>query len=76
VVDGVTGCHVPPRDPVALAQVLRPLLDNRPMREAYGAAGRDRAQARYSWRRIAQDTVEVYRRAGVLPEIAALEALS
>jgi glycosyltransferase involved in cell wall biosynthesis len=76
VVDGVTGRHVPPRDPVALVKALRGLLADPAMREAYGAAGRDRAQARYSWDRVGADTIQVYRRAGVLPAPAVVEALS
>jgi glycosyltransferase involved in cell wall biosynthesis len=76
VVDGITGRHVPPRDPAALADALRPLLASSSLRAAYGIAGRDRVRARYSWDRIATDTVEAYRRAGVLPEAATLEASS
>jgi D-inositol-3-phosphate glycosyltransferase len=76
VVDGVTGRHVPPRDPTTLARVLRPLLDDPTLRQAYGAAGCDRAHARYSWDRVAVDTVQVYRRAGVVPAGAALEVSS
>ncbi|MEV6606616.1 glycosyltransferase [Kutzneria sp. NPDC051319] len=76
VVDGVTGKHVPPRDAVALARALRPLLDDPTLRAAYGAAGCDRAHARYSWDRIATDTTQVYRRAGVMPAGSALEVSS
>ncbi|USX53785.1 glycosyltransferase [Lentzea sp. HUAS12] len=60
VVDGVTGVHVPPGRPRQLAKVLRGLLDDGVRREQFGVAGRDRASARYSWERIAADTVEVY----------------
>jgi glycosyltransferase involved in cell wall biosynthesis len=65
VVDGVTGRHVPPRDPAAIAEVARHLLTDPMVRQAFGAAGRDRVRARYSWERIAADMVEVYQRAGV-----------
>lgn len=68
VIDNVTGLHVPPRDPLALAKALRPLVADPMRRGAYGAAGRDRVRARYSWERVALDTVEVYRRAGAVPE--------
>jgi D-inositol-3-phosphate glycosyltransferase len=61
VVDGVTGVHVPPRNPHALAGTLRELLRSSAMVEAYGAAGRDRAIVRYGWDRIAAETAEVYR---------------
>jgi glycosyltransferase involved in cell wall biosynthesis len=67
VVDHVTGRHVPPRDPAAFTKVVRPLLANPMVRGAYGAAGRDRVEARYSWDRIAIDTTHAYRRAGAVP---------
>jgi D-inositol-3-phosphate glycosyltransferase len=76
VVDGVTGRHVPPRDPAALVKVLRSLLERPATRQAYGVAGRDRAQARYSWDRIAADTLQVYQRAGAVPAVAAMEVSS
>jgi glycosyltransferase involved in cell wall biosynthesis len=63
VVDGITGALVPPRQPKALATTLRSLLPARAVREALGASGRDRACARYSWDRIAADTLRVYQRA-------------
>jgi D-inositol-3-phosphate glycosyltransferase len=76
VVDGVTGRHVPPRDPAALTHVLRSLLEDPTLRQAYGAAGYDRAQARYSWDRVAADTAQIYHRAGVVPAGTALEVSS
>ena len=60
VVDGVTGVHVPPRDPEALAGALRGLLDDPERRAALGAAGRRRAQERFAFDRIAAATREVY----------------
>jgi glycosyltransferase involved in cell wall biosynthesis len=59
VVHGVTGVHVPPRDPAALAAALRELLDHPERRAMLGANGRERAQ-RYSFDRIAAATREVY----------------
>ncbi|MFC0438362.1 glycosyltransferase [Kutzneria buriramensis] len=67
VVDNVTGRLVPPRDPAAFAKVIRPLLANPMVRGAFGAAGRDRVEARYSWDRIALDTTHAYHRAGAVP---------
>jgi glycosyltransferase involved in cell wall biosynthesis len=64
VVDGVTGKLVPPRKPRALAAMLRMLLSRPTMREQFGAAGRDRAWARYSWDRVATETVRTYEHAG------------
>jgi glycosyltransferase involved in cell wall biosynthesis/phosphoheptose isomerase len=62
VVDGVTGIHVPPRDPERLAEALRPLLDDSERRAAYGAAGVERVRRLYGWPRIATATLDVYAR--------------
>ncbi|MBO0850351.1 MAG: glycosyltransferase [Pseudonocardia sp.] len=62
VVHGVTGLHVPPRDPAALAAVLRELLADPGLGVAFGVAGRKRAVARYSWPRVATDTMRIYQR--------------
>jgi glycosyltransferase involved in cell wall biosynthesis/phosphoheptose isomerase len=61
VVDGVTGVHVPPRDPERLADAIGPLLDDPARRAAYGRAGAARARRLYDWERIAASTLEVYR---------------
>jgi glycosyltransferase involved in cell wall biosynthesis len=60
VVPGVTGELVPPRDPERLVVVLRDLLADDERRAAYGAAGRQRALARYRWSQVAEDTERVY----------------
>ena len=60
VVDGATGTLVPPRRPDLLAAAIRRLLAEPFWREAYGAAGVDRARSRYAWERIAFDTAGVY----------------
>jgi phosphoheptose isomerase len=60
VVDDVTGIHVPPRSPERLAEVLRTLLADRALRERLGRAGAERASDRYSWDRIAEETLETY----------------
>ncbi len=62
VVDGVTGVHVPPRDPERLAAILRTLLDDPPARAAYGRAGVRRVRRLYDWERIATATLDVYAR--------------
>jgi glycosyltransferase involved in cell wall biosynthesis len=61
VVDGVTGVHVPPRDPDALAAALRALLDRPERRAELGAAGAERARARFAHERVAAATRDVYR---------------
>jgi D-inositol-3-phosphate glycosyltransferase len=60
VVHGVTGVHVPPRDPTALAAALRELLADGERRAALGAEGRRRARRLYGFDRIAAATREVY----------------
>jgi D-inositol-3-phosphate glycosyltransferase len=60
VVDGVTGVHVPPRDPRALGATLAELLDHPERRAALGAAGVQRAQRRFAHERVAAATREVY----------------
>jgi glycosyltransferase involved in cell wall biosynthesis len=62
VVDGVTGAHVPPRDPAALAEVIGALLDAPDHRAALSRAGLERVRSRYSWDRVAADTAAVYQR--------------
>jgi glycosyltransferase involved in cell wall biosynthesis len=72
IVDHVTGLHVPARNPVALANTLQRLLQDDVMNETYGMAGRDRVVARYSWDRIAWDTLQVYESTAGLPRSADL----
>jgi glycosyltransferase involved in cell wall biosynthesis len=58
--DGITGITVPPKDPGALTQAIRTLLDDPETRAKYGQAGSLRAQQEYSARRMAESTSEVY----------------
>jgi glycosyltransferase involved in cell wall biosynthesis/phosphoheptose isomerase len=62
VVDGVTGVHVPPRDPERLAAALTSLLGDPTARSAYERAGVQRARRLYDWERIATATLDVYAR--------------
>jgi glycosyltransferase involved in cell wall biosynthesis len=63
VVDDSTGVLLPPGRPERLAAAIRRLITQPFWREAYGAAGVDRVRARYTWDRIAADTLAVYERA-------------
>jgi D-inositol-3-phosphate glycosyltransferase len=56
VVDGVTGIHVPPRQPARIATALRTLLGDEALRRSMGAAGARRS-LRYGWDRIATETL-------------------
>jgi D-inositol-3-phosphate glycosyltransferase len=67
VVDAATGVLVPPKRPDQLAAAVRQLLAEPFWRDAYGTAGADRARSRYSWDRIATDTLAVYGRVLGLP---------
>ena len=63
VVDGTTGILIPPGRPALLAQRIRQLLAHPMLLEAYGVAAADRARSRYSWDRIAGETLAVYDKA-------------
>jgi glycosyltransferase involved in cell wall biosynthesis len=60
VIDGTTGILVPPGRPALLAQRIRQLLAHPMLLEAFSVAAADRAKSRYSWDRIAHETVAVY----------------
>ena len=62
VVDGTTGIIIPPDRPALLAQRIRQLLAHPMLIEAYGVAAVDRVRSRYSWDRIADETLAVYDR--------------
>ncbi|MCM6772124.1 glycosyltransferase [Nocardia sp. CDC159] len=66
VVDGVTGRLVSSLDPHAIAEAVRPLLADATLRETWGTAGFARARTRYTWDRVATQTLAVYRRAAPL----------
>ena len=63
VIDGTTGILVPPGRPALLAQRIRQLLAHPMLLEAFSVAAADRARSRYSWDRIAHETLAVYDRA-------------
>lgn len=60
VVDGITGRLVSSRNPLRLADTIRELFDDEVRRAGFGVAGADRARARYSWDRVATDTLRAY----------------
>jgi glycosyltransferase involved in cell wall biosynthesis len=62
VVDGVTGAHVPPRDPAALARSVRVLLAHPQRLRQMGTEGARRVAARYTWQQVAAETETVYDR--------------
>jgi glycosyltransferase involved in cell wall biosynthesis len=58
--DGENGSLVPPRDPARLAAALRPLLDDRTLRERMGAAGRTRAEAEFTLDQVVRAHLAIY----------------
>jgi glycosyltransferase involved in cell wall biosynthesis len=68
VLDGVTGVHVPARDPAAAAAAIRALLDDEPRRRRIGANAVRRVR-RYTWTEIAKSVQDCYL-AAALPEVA------
>jgi hypothetical protein len=67
VLDGQTGCLVPPNDPGMLAQKLAWLHHNPKTAKRFGWAGMRRAYQSYTWRTVTAQIVEVYYQAMQLP---------
>lgn len=61
VSDGETGVLVPPRDARALADAIRRLAEDAPLRDKLGRAGRERAVTRFGADRHAAAVEAVYR---------------
>jgi D-inositol-3-phosphate glycosyltransferase len=59
VEDGVSGLHVPPNNPEALADRLERILADDQLRASMGSAARERA-IRFGWPTIAADIIGVY----------------
>jgi D-inositol-3-phosphate glycosyltransferase len=70
VIDDVTGVYVRPGRPAELAQRIRGLLAEKTRLAALGIGGADRVRARYSWERIANETLKVYESVRPAPEPA------
>jgi D-inositol-3-phosphate glycosyltransferase len=62
VVDGETGYLVPPNDPDALADCLARFTRDRGLAARMGEAGRQRANAQFTWRQVAKGLAGVYER--------------
>lgn len=59
---GVSGWLVAPQDPALLAQAISKLMDDTPLRQRLGAAGRQRAQLSFSLHAVAARLRDIYRR--------------
>ena len=62
VEDGVTGLLVPPADPPALAAAVNELLRDPERGREMGEAGRRHVLEHFTWRAVAERTLELYRR--------------
>ncbi len=62
VEDPVTGLLVPPADPPALAAAVNELLRDPERARRMGKAGRQRVLDQFTWRAVAERTLELYRR--------------
>jgi glycosyltransferase involved in cell wall biosynthesis len=60
VIHGTNGFLAPATDPELLTGRLRQLIAAPMLREGYGIAAASRARARYSWDRIARETLAIY----------------
>ncbi len=56
----VTGCVVPPRDSLALAQAINRLLGSKDLKERYGENGRERAKNEFSKEMMAERFLTLY----------------
>ena len=70
VEDGKTGLLVRPADVAGLSRGLARLIRDRDERRAFGEAGRQRVQARYTWAHRGPALLDFYRRIRELPSVA------
>jgi glycosyltransferase involved in cell wall biosynthesis len=61
--DGVTGFIVPPRNPEALAEAIVKLLKDERLRKQMGESAYKKLKRDLSWDKIAEKTIEVYKKA-------------
>lgn len=58
-----TGLIVPSRDPLGLAEAINKLLRSQELRQNYGQNGRERLEREFTKERMAEDVMEVYKKA-------------
>ena len=63
VEDGITGFIVPPKNPDALADAIVKLLTDEKLRKQMGANAYKKLKTDLSWDKIAEKTIEVYKKA-------------
>ena len=62
VMEGETGALVPPDDVPALSSALRRLIADRDLRREWGTKGRQRFEAKFTFERMLEKTLEVWER--------------
>jgi phosphatidylinositol alpha-1,6-mannosyltransferase len=60
ILDGVTGCLIPPADVARLAAAIENLLDDATLRKQMGTAGRQVAREKFSWNALAAKVRAAY----------------
>jgi len=61
VVDGETGLLVPPGDPLRLGKAITKVIEDPKLAARMGKAGRKRVLQHFTWDRIAEKTLKLYR---------------
>jgi hypothetical protein len=61
---GDAGLLVPPRDPQAIGQALRRLIDDHELRRTLGAAARRRIEENFTWQAVATRYLDEYAQQG------------
>jgi D-inositol-3-phosphate glycosyltransferase len=62
IVNGQTGLTVPPLNPYKLAEAMRVLLQDKPLRMHMGLLGEERLEAQFSAARMVDETLNFYRK--------------
>ncbi|HEX2622097.1 MAG TPA: glycosyltransferase [Phototrophicaceae bacterium] len=60
VLNGQTGITVPPRNPDALVEAMRTLLNDKPLRMHLGMLGEERLETQFSAARMVDETLNLY----------------
>ena len=60
ITENKNGYLVPPGNPVALADAIRKLVQDSNLRHDMGLAARQKAISEFSWKTIAQRTINIY----------------
>ena len=61
VVDGETGLLVSPSNPEELSEAINRILSNHELGERMGKTGRRRVERMFTWKRVADETLSLYR---------------